>query len=89
VGNLQEATWLTPDSCGGKPGAVWLASTDASAVSVRAALSRDTPYQQDAEFGETFVLANRVERETAVELQMTVDGRIGFGEKFRLTLVPR
>ena len=89
AGNLQEATWLTPVTCGNKPGAVYLASTAASAVPVKAALSRDTPYLQDAEFGEPFDLAKSVERETVVEIQMTVDGRIWFGEKYRFTLVPQ
>ena len=89
VGNLQEAAWLTPASCAGKPGAVYLASTSQSGLTVRQAISRDTPYLSDADFGAGFVLTEGVKKETAVEVQMTAEGRAWFGEKLRFTLAPQ
>ena len=86
VGNLQEATWLTPASCNGKPGAVYMASVEGSGLKVRQPILKDTPYLEDAEFGETFVLTKGVTAETKVELQMTAEGRAWFGEKLRFTL---
>lgn len=86
VGNLQEATWLTQASCNGKPGAVYLASTEDSGLKVRQPMLKDTPYLEDTEFGETFVLTKGVTAETKVELQMTAEGRAWFGEKLRFTL---
>lgn len=88
VGNLQEATWLSPASCAGKPGAVYLASTGESALTVRQAIFRDTPYLGDADFGAGFILTEGVEKETAVEVQMTAEGRAWFGEKLRFVLLP-
>jgi hypothetical protein len=89
VGNLQEATWLTPVHCAGKPGAVYLASTPQSGLSIKRAISRDTPYLGDAKFGGEFVLAEGVKQETSVELQMTAEDRAWFGEKLRFTLMPK
>ena len=89
VGNLQEATWLTPASCAGRPGAVYLASTPQSELFFKRAVTCDTPYLRDADFGENFELTKGVERETNVEFQMTAEGRARFGEKFRFTLVPQ
>jgi len=88
VGNLQEATWLTPEHCQGKPGAVCLASTAASQLPVKQPIVKDTPYLKDAEFGPAFPLCPGVATATKVELQMTAEGRAWFGEKLRFTLVP-
>jgi len=89
VGNLQEATWLTPARCAGKPGAVYLASTGASALTVKVPLLADTPYLGDASFGESFLLSSGLSAETKADLQMTAEGRAWFGEKLRFTLVPQ
>jgi len=86
VGNLQDATWLTPASCAGKPGAVYLASTDGSALKLKQPIATDTPRIEDAEFGESFTLTEGITSETKVELQMTAEGRAWFGEKLRFTL---
>jgi len=88
VGNLQEATWLAPGHCAGKPGAVCLASTSASGLALKVPLLNDTPYLRDADFGDGFVLSQGVATETQVELQMTAEGRAWFGEKMRFTLKP-
>lgn len=88
LGNLQEAKWLTPESSKGKPGAVYLASTDASGLELRWALDQDTPWNHDAEFKDEILLSKGISVETSLEMQMTADGRAWFGEKFRLTLVP-
>ena len=88
VGNIQEATWLTPASAAGKPGAVYLASTEASALKVKQPITRDTVWQQDADFGDAFRLSDGISTETRIELQMTADGRAWFGEKMSFTLVP-
>jgi hypothetical protein len=88
VGNLQEAAWLTPTGAQGKPGAVYLASTAASGLTLKQAIDRDTAWQEDATFGESFALSQGVAAQTPVVLQMTAEGRAWFGEKLRFTLVP-
>jgi hypothetical protein len=88
VGNLQDATWLTPASCEGKPGAVYLESTDNSGIKFSKAIIKDTPRLQDADFGESFLLPKGVSVKTLVELQMTAKGRAWFGEKLRFALEP-
>lgn len=86
VGNLQEATWLTPASCASKAGSVYLASTHVSALKLKQPIAKDTARLEDAEFGESFVLTEGIASETKVELQMTAEGRAWFGEKLRFTL---
>lgn len=86
VGNLQDATWMTPASCAGKPGAVNLASTGGSALKLKQPIAKDTHRLEDAEFGESFLLTEGIAAETKVELQMTAEGRAWFGEKLRFTL---
>lgn len=86
VGNLQEATWLTPASCQDRPGAVYLASTPDSALKVKQPIAKDTPWLRDADLGESFVLTEGIATESRVELQMTAEDRAWFGEKLRFTL---
>ncbi len=86
VGNLQDATWLTPASCADKPGAVCLAATEPSALKFKQPIAKDTERLEDAGFGDAFVLTKGVAADTGVELQMTADGRAWFGEKLRFTL---
>ena len=86
VGNLQDATWLTPAHCAGKPGAVYLAATNDSALKLKQPILKDTPRLEDAVFEESFVLTEGITTETKLELQMTADGRAWFGEKLRFIL---
>ena len=88
VGNLQEATWLTPEHRQGKPGAVYLASTGASQLSFRQPITKDTAYLEDADFGATLSLTKGVSKETKVVLQMTAEDRAWFGETLQFTLEP-
>ena len=88
AGNLQEATWLTPVSCKGKPGAVYLASTGGSALTLKLPIDQDTPWHLDTDFGGEFRLTDGISQKTFVELQLTAEGRAWFGEKIRFELVP-
>jgi len=88
VGNLQEATWLTPEHCQGKPGAVYLAGTGDSGVKLKMPIPKNTAYLEDADFAEAFLLTEGLSAETRVQLQMTADGRAWFGEKLTFTLEP-
>jgi hypothetical protein len=88
AGNLQEATWLTPEHCQGKLGAVYLASTGESQLDFKQPIPKDTAYLEDADFGETLSLTDGVSTETKVVLQMTAEDRAWFGEKLRFTLDP-
>lgn len=88
AGNLQEAKWLAPESCKGNPGAVYLASTGASALGLKQAIERDTPWHQDAGFGGEFKLTDGISQNTLVEFQLRADGRAWFGEKMRFELIP-
>ena len=88
VGNLQEATWLTTEECGNRPGAVYLASTDESQLKLKQPITKKTAYFDDFDFGEKLILSEGISTETKVVLQMSVDGRIWFGEKWRFSLLP-
>ncbi len=89
VGNLREAMWLAPKGAGnpGQPGAVYLASTSASGIAVKAPIAQDTPYLGDADIT-PFRLTGGITEDTAVSLRMEAEGRMAFGEIFRFTLVP-
>ena len=88
VGNLQDATWLTPSSCKGKPGAIYLASTSNSQLKFKKAIIKDTERLEDVDFGSAFNLTEGISNETSIELQMTAEERAWFGEKLRFTLQP-
>ena len=88
VGNLQAATWLTPASCPSRPGAVYLASTDASQLRVKVPVPRDTARLEDADFGPSFPLTPGISSPVKIELQMNAEGRAWFGEKLRFTFEP-
>lgn len=88
VGNIQEATWLAAANAAGKPGAVYLASTAASGVTVKQPVAKDTVWQADAEFGPSFLLSQGISAEMNAELQMKAEGRAWFGEKLRFILTP-
>lgn len=88
VGNLQEATWLTPDQTNGNPGGVYLASTDKSELACKQAIDKPTPWNQDTDFGGGFLLTDGISKQTKIELQMTAEERAWFGEKLQFTLIP-
>lgn len=88
VGNLQEATWLSPGNTGGRPGAVYLASTGQSGLEVMKAIDKDTPWHENTDFGGSFLLTEGITDESRVELQMTAEGRAWFGEKLEFLLLP-
>ncbi|MEN6535735.1 MAG: hypothetical protein ABFD89_18875, partial [Bryobacteraceae bacterium] len=89
VGNLQEATWLTPVNCQGKPGAVYLATPEGSELKLKQPIAKDTARFEDADFGESFLLTEGIATNTKIELQMTAEGRAWFGEKLTITFEPR
>jgi len=86
VGNLHDATWLTPVTAAGRPGAVYLASTERSQLEFRRPIPKDAPRLHDADLSD-FTLGV-IDKETAVEIQMTAAGRAAFGEKIAFTLQP-
>ncbi len=87
VGNLHEAKWLTPQSAAGRPGAVYLASTENSQLQFRQPIPKDTPHLNDADFG-SFTIGT-ITTEMSVEVQMTAHKRASFGEKLTFTLSPK
>ena len=87
VGNLQEATWITPQNAKGRTGGVYLASTKESKLDFLLEIPHDTAYLDDAEFDE-FVLAQGIAGNTRVVLQMTAKNRAWFGEKLEFVLKP-
>ena len=88
VGNLQEATWLTPESSQGNPGAVYLVSTENSQLNVKRAIDKDTPWYQNTNFGGDFLLSEGISDDTRVELQMLAEGRAMFGAKMQFVIIP-
>jgi len=87
LGNLQEATWLTPQTAKDKIGGVYLASTKDSGFVFRKAIPQDTAYLKDADLGE-FVLVNGISLTQKMILQMMAMDRAWFGEKLDFTLQP-
>lgn len=87
VGNLQEATWLTPENSDGNPGAVYLSTTENSGLQFKKAIDKDTPWYQDVDFEGSFLLTNGISKDIQVKIQMTAEGRAWFGEKLEFTLV--
>lgn len=85
IGNLREATWLSPANA--KAGGVYLVSTDASELAVKAPIGEDVPYLGDAVL-RGIPLAAGIDRPVSVALRMAADGRMAFGEVLRFTLVP-
>ena len=86
VGNIQEATWLSPARAGDTPGAVSLSAAPGSSLSFRQPIPFDTPYLADADLGE-FALPPVVNAQARVVFQMNAEGRAWFGEKRTLTFV--
>lgn len=83
VGNLQEPTWLAGKD--GDKGAVFVVSDKYSDINVKMPIKADTAYLCDAcADGE---LALGEESRTFVSLQMSVEQRAVFGEKFSFTLI--
>ncbi|MBI9057331.1 MAG: beta-galactosidase [Labilibaculum sp.] len=88
VGNLQEATWLSPDNCKKKPGAVYLSSVKKTELDFKLAIDKNTKRYKDTDFGGEFILTNGISKETKVVLRMTAINRAWFGEKIEFVLVP-
>lgn len=88
IGNLQDAKWLTPAGCQGKPGAVFMAATSKSQLKLKQAIPQDTARLKDAVFDQPFRLTDHLMSSAQVELQMMAEGRAWFGEKMRFTLEP-
>lgn len=88
VGNLQEATWLTPGQTKGKPGGVYLASTEKSDLAFRQAIDKPVRWNQDTDFGGNFMLTEGISNKTKIEMQMMAAKRAWFGEKLQFVLIP-
>ena len=86
IGNLGEAAWLAPKQHPGS-GGVYLSSR-AGDLTVREPILADTAYLKDAETAE-FTLTEGITKKTDVVFEMTALDRMWFGEKFKLTLLPK
>lgn len=83
VGNLTEPKWLAGDIS--TYGAVSLATVDDSDISFRLPIKTDTEFLSDAHIKGN-VSAEFVKMENQVVLQMSVNGRADFGEKFKFVV---
>ncbi len=86
VGNLQEPTWVAGDNTAF--GTVSLKTCENSDVDFKLPISNDTKYLQDAQI-KGRIKAKLTKQENFVSLQMTVNGRADFGEKFYFTLIKK
>lgn len=86
IGNLGEAAWLAPKKHPGA-GGVYLAARTGD-VMFREPILADTAHLQDAATAE-FTLVPVIGKRTEVTLEMTALDRLWFGEKFKLTLLPK
>ena len=87
VGNIGFATWLTLQSAGRMPGAVYLSTRSEGPVQFRAPIASDTPYLGDAQVPE-FTLTEGLSEPAEASFEMTANGRAWFGEKLTVRLVP-
>ncbi|MBN2448833.1 MAG: hypothetical protein JXR77_00505 [Lentisphaeria bacterium] len=87
VGNTQEAEWISADAAGGRPGAVFLATTAASGLAGRWPIPGRVPYLGDADFG-TFELVPGIDAPVTIELGMVAADRAWFGERRTFRLLP-
>jgi hypothetical protein len=87
VGNIGFATWLTLQSAGRMPGAVYISTRSEGPVQFRAPIASDTPYLGDAQVPE-FTLTEGLSEPAEASFEMTANGRAWFGEKLTVRLVP-
>lgn len=85
LGNLKEATWLSPQKHSGIDGCVYVVSHSSSDIKVKIPINRDTPYLEDTVCNKS-LLATMNDGEIFVAVRMSADKRADFGEIFRFTL---
>ncbi len=84
VGNLQEPKWIAGDI--DTFGTVSLKSVDASDIKFNLPIDADTKYLRDAHINGT-VCEELLQKESKIVMQMSVNKRADFGEKFEFTIV--
>ena len=85
LGNLKEATWLSPKKHNEQRGCVYLVSHNKSDISVKIPICEDAPYLEDT-YCEKALLCDKVDNEAYVVLRMSAENRADFGEVFKFTL---
>lgn len=85
LGNLKEATWLSPKKHNEQRGCVYLVSHSKSDISVKIPICEDAPYLEDT-YCEKALLCDKVDNEAYVVLRMSAENRADFGELFKFTL---
>jgi hypothetical protein len=85
LGNLKEATWLSPLKHNDQNGCVYVVSHPKSDIKVKIPICEDAPYLEDTFCNETLLCEN-VENEIFVSLRLGAENRADFGEVFKFTL---
>ncbi|MHB0998738.1 MAG: family 16 glycoside hydrolase [Armatimonadota bacterium] len=85
MGNIGEATWLSPSIHPGNGGVYLSSRTDD--ITFSEPVLKDTPYLNDVQTGE-FILSKGITKETTVVFELTALNRMWFGEKFKIVLMP-
>ena len=85
IGNLKEATWLSPIKHGEKDGCVYVVSHEKSDIAVKIPIYEDAPYLEDT-YCEKTLLCDNVDGEVHVSLRLNAENRADFGEVFKFTL---
>lgn len=85
VGNLKDATWLSPKKHSEKNGCVYIISHVSSQLEVKIPIADDAEYLDDT-YCERTLLCEGINKETKVALHLSADNRAVFGEVFRFTI---
>jgi len=85
LGNIGEASWLSPKSAGGVGGVYLVATSGDQRVEVPIKL--DTPYLGDAVINR-FLITKGIQKETTFTFRLLAKDRADFGEVYRIVLSP-
>jgi hypothetical protein len=86
LGNIGEASWLSPKSAGGVGGVYLVATSGDQRVEVPIKL--DTPYMGDTVVSK-FLITKGIQEETTFTFRMLAKDRADFGEVYRIVLSPK
>lgn len=85
LGNLKEATWLSPLEHDTKKGGVYVVSHKSSQLDVKIPIAKDVEFLEDT-YCEKTLLCEGITAPTAIALHLTAENRADFGEVFRFTI---
>lgn len=86
IGNLKEATWLSPLRHNETEGCVYVVSHKDSDIDVKIPIAEDAPFLEDT-YCEKSILCDNVNGKLNIALRLNAENRADFGEIIRFTLI--